>query len=192
MPKLVAEVTSRSYAVEVPVEDFLALTRVENAFTFMDTLGERLDRLPGVSGAEYNGHFGSAIYFDVAEGEGNVDDAVALIEDHLALCGEADRLVTGNGQGDGADPDTIRPFFAAPGFVFCDRGDLGVSLHFRSGGEPCTKWFTDGAASQWREACAEANANLRDRGLRARVARKVALHLPEDYLDADAAPACRP
>jgi hypothetical protein len=84
--KLKAARTQSSYAVEVPVRDFPALTRREFDDPCGPDLGTEINKLPGVHSAEYNGHFGSAIYYTVRvehDNEATHAAVFALIERHM-------------------------------------------------------------------------------------------------------------
>lgn len=66
------EITRRSYSVEISDDDFDALSDTESYATdhvaLRDgnkTLSEKLDGLPGVSGTDYNGHYGSNVFFTI-------------------------------------------------------------------------------------------------------------------------------
>jgi hypothetical protein len=60
-------VIRRYYEVEIPVNDFLALSNAESVHgegpLCDDSLCQRFSKVPGVYDVEYNGHFGSSIYF---------------------------------------------------------------------------------------------------------------------------------
>lgn len=60
--------TRRSYRLDITNAQMLALLDSES-FTKPDPVGgslfDKLDKMTGVSRVEYNGHFGSAIYFEL-------------------------------------------------------------------------------------------------------------------------------
>jgi hypothetical protein len=60
-------VISRYYGVEIPVDDFLALSNAESIMSegplCDNSLCQRFSDVPGVFDVEYNGHLGSSIYF---------------------------------------------------------------------------------------------------------------------------------
>ena len=61
-----AEITQRSYVVPVTARQFTRIeARDDRQLLARETLGELLDKLPGVRDIEYNGHFGSHIFFRV-------------------------------------------------------------------------------------------------------------------------------
>lgn len=196
MVALVPEVTRRSYSVDLPPEMFSAITKVEDVFVNMKTLGEKIDALAGTHSTEYNGHFGSAIYFVVDAGEGNPYLATGAIKAHVELCLAALALLPdyrqqqrdfnqGKISDEPVDPRDVKPIFAGPGFLFCDRGDLGVSLHFKTAGGMGTKWFSDGAADQWLERIHGAEHDRGHLGRRELIARQVrGLLSPEPHSEA--------
>lgn len=65
--ELKLEVTRRSFSVEIPMEDFVALETAEDIPSggplCDDTLCDQLHRLLRAPDVEYNGHFGASIYF---------------------------------------------------------------------------------------------------------------------------------
>lgn len=81
-------VTRRQYAVPLPMRDFARLTERENKQPELDNdLGTALDQLPGVSGTDYNGHFGSYIYYTVDADDDTPElqaQVVELIRKHCA------------------------------------------------------------------------------------------------------------
>ncbi|MFG6082178.1 hypothetical protein ACEUZ9_002821 [Paracoccus litorisediminis] len=91
------EITKRSYRLEIADRDrFLDLLDSESHISGdagfepgARTLSAKLDELPGVSGCDYGGHFGQAIYLDI-EDEFDTDALKArigeVIEAHLAWC----------------------------------------------------------------------------------------------------------
>jgi hypothetical protein len=83
---LIAEMTSASYAVEIPVDKFVLLTerdyKLENV-----QFDEELMRL-GASDIEYNGHYGSYIHFTLTideDHEETKDAILAKIEEYINL-----------------------------------------------------------------------------------------------------------
>ena len=79
------EVVSKEYAVEVDIEKFIRLERREDKCKGL-SLGEELDKLDGVDRTEYNGHFGSAIWFriDTANDCDKLRNKIAkIIQKHL-------------------------------------------------------------------------------------------------------------
>lgn len=85
-----SERTDAGYAVEVPVDGFIAIERAER-FGGMEgvSLGERLLRVPGVSDVEYNGHFGNLIHFRLVAEHDRPEThraVLAVIDDHVAAC----------------------------------------------------------------------------------------------------------
>lgn len=66
LTKLRAEVIRRSYAIEIEVADFIAIDSAESDYKH-GGLGNKtiLDQITSIlrSDVEYNGHFGSYIYF---------------------------------------------------------------------------------------------------------------------------------
>lgn len=196
MVALVPEITRRSYSVELPTDMFSAITKVEDLFINMKTLGDKLDALAGTHSTEYNGHFGSAIYFDVDADEGNPYLATGVIKQHAELCLAALGLLPdyrqqqrdfnqGKISDEPVDPRTVNPIFAGPGFLFCDRGDLGVALHFKTVGGTGTKWFSDGAAEQWLERIQAAEHDRGHLGRRELIAKQVrGLISPEPHSEA--------
>ena len=96
MKSLKFEVTQRSYSIEIDDESFLDLIDSESYVTEnaayqkgVETLSQKLNKLPGVWDADYNGHFGAAIYLKI-----DVDDDTEalqiqigeIIEKHLKWC----------------------------------------------------------------------------------------------------------
>ena len=90
------EVTRRSYAIRIDEDDFIDLLNSESYVTdhaaFKDgneTLTGKLDRLPGVSKVEYDGHYGAAVYLWIDAGK-DVPELQATIsktiDRHLAWC----------------------------------------------------------------------------------------------------------
>lgn len=66
------EITRRSYSVEISDDDFDALSDTESYATDYvalrdgnKTLSEKLDGLPGVFDTEYDGHYGSNVFFTI-------------------------------------------------------------------------------------------------------------------------------
>jgi hypothetical protein len=78
--------TTATYALPVPVRDFLALTHREARYPEKPDLGSELDAMKGVDNTEYNGHFGSFIYYRVTV-EHDTDEThaavAACVERHL-------------------------------------------------------------------------------------------------------------
>ena len=78
------ENTQKSFAASVPTEDFIALTRFEGGGAFRNftpdcvSLCTYLEKLPHISRVEYNGHFGSYIYFNMDVDEDQVDEKHCL------------------------------------------------------------------------------------------------------------------
>jgi len=176
-----SQLTGKTYTFEIGEGEMDSLLRTEALFAFR-TLADRMSSLPGVCKVSYGGQAGPniAVEFEVGkDGEAiGFDDARDLLEIHLIQC-EAFDIYVGNG------PDAARSrtlLQAGDGFVLCDvksKGkDLGVSLHFLDGGERQTKWFTDGAAQQFRELAEVGDA----RRIRAIVAK---------HIDLDPAPGLR-
>jgi hypothetical protein len=90
------EITNRAYSIEIAETAFIDLLDSESYVTGsaalspgMTTLGDKLDRLPGVTDTEYDGHFGAAIYVRIdAEDDGPELHRLieTIITDHLAWC----------------------------------------------------------------------------------------------------------
>lgn len=58
--------TKRSYRLDITNTQMIRLERSEDfGAPVTTTLLDKLNALPGVSGIEYNGHFGAAVYFDI-------------------------------------------------------------------------------------------------------------------------------
>lgn len=79
--KLVAECTRREYQVEVPVEVLQRIMDTDRKGKIADMLFQKMDELPGVYGTEYDGHFGSYIFYGVDA----LDDTPELHERIFAL-----------------------------------------------------------------------------------------------------------
>jgi hypothetical protein len=61
---LVPEMTAANFAIEVTVDDFLAIIDEDKKrLMTKGTLFDIIDRIPGVSDVEYNGHFGPCIFY---------------------------------------------------------------------------------------------------------------------------------
>ena len=95
MPHLL-EITRRSYAITIEDGPFLDLLDSESyvsdnaAFKVgKQTLSDKLDELPGVSGTDYNGHFGAAVYLtiDADEDKPKLHERISrIIDRHLHWC----------------------------------------------------------------------------------------------------------
>lgn len=65
-------ICSRNYSFTVTKEDFGLIEDMDNEMPeYADTLGGKLDKIGGVDDADYNGHFGSYIFFRVAAEDDN-------------------------------------------------------------------------------------------------------------------------
>lgn len=65
-------VCSTNYSFTVSVEDFTTIDDWDHEQPeYVTTLGDRLDSIEGVDNAEYNGHFGSHIFFTLGAEEDN-------------------------------------------------------------------------------------------------------------------------
>ena len=90
------EITTRSYSIQIEDDPFLDLLDSESyvsgnaAFDKgQATLNEKLEKLPGVTKVDYNGHFGGAVYLtiDCDEDTTSLKKQIArIIERHLAWC----------------------------------------------------------------------------------------------------------
>jgi hypothetical protein len=60
-----AHITHSRYAVPVPKQQFSKLLAYESARPMAKQLWESLEKIGPVQCVEYDGHFGSCIYFDV-------------------------------------------------------------------------------------------------------------------------------
>ncbi|WP_408601398.1 hypothetical protein [Pseudomonas sp. PLMAX] len=67
--KLKAEITRRSYCVEIPMDDFTAVERAEDilggAPLANNSICDQLTKLLRAAEVEYNGHFGNNIFFSL-------------------------------------------------------------------------------------------------------------------------------
>ena len=93
---LTFEISRRSYSIEIGVPRMFDLLDSEDIVTDhaalkpgVLSLSEKLEKLPGVSGVEYDGHFGPAIFLTVEDEHD--DDAfkasvAETIESHLTWC----------------------------------------------------------------------------------------------------------
>lgn len=59
------ETVSTSYSADAPLEDFLALLYYEQRHRAEKSLCEKLGEITGVFGVEYEGHFGSRVFFTI-------------------------------------------------------------------------------------------------------------------------------
>ncbi len=78
--------TSASYVQAVPHRAFGALSIREFNDPSGTVLSTEMDKLPGVSRADYNGHFGNNIFYDVEASADTPETHVAvsaLIQRHL-------------------------------------------------------------------------------------------------------------
>ena len=62
-----AKRTNSSYALPLTVKNFLKITDYESEISYEDTLSDNIDKVEGVDRCDYNGHFGSFIYYTVEE-----------------------------------------------------------------------------------------------------------------------------
>lgn len=67
--KLKPELTRRSYCIEIPVDDFIAVTEAEGDYGRNGlgdkTICDQITKMLRAAEVEYNGHFGSYIYFSM-------------------------------------------------------------------------------------------------------------------------------
>ena len=89
--KLELECTARDYRVAIKDDDFTALTHAEDKYlvAYEDFLHLKIDNIPGVSDTEYNGHFGSMIYFRVLAEDVSEETHQAILDTirkHIAVC----------------------------------------------------------------------------------------------------------
>lgn len=85
-----------SYSIEITDQLFLSLLRSESAETGNaayqagnQTLAAKLDRIPGVSDIEYDGHFGPAVFVTISSEEDTEQvkgEIIKTIKDHLIWC----------------------------------------------------------------------------------------------------------
>ena len=80
------EITAVSFAIQLPVDDFRAIVRLDKARLIDGTdLFAQLDKLPGVRDVEYNGHFGSCIYYTLdADHDGQHAPVLSAIKKYIA------------------------------------------------------------------------------------------------------------
>lgn len=89
------ECVSRSYAVEVPTEAFLAVLRAEDGFSSMgngdpgvdEALVTKLQNI-GCSDVNYDAHFGACFYFAISAEDDTPElhaKIAQTIQEHLAL-----------------------------------------------------------------------------------------------------------
>ena len=53
----------KSYSIEIPMDEFTAITEYEWESGYESTLSELLNKHANVYDTDYNGHFGNRIYF---------------------------------------------------------------------------------------------------------------------------------
>ena len=65
--ELKAEVTRRSYCVEIPLNAMMRLLESERTgiLPLGVMLSEKMEEIEGVSDVDYNGHFGSNVFYTV-------------------------------------------------------------------------------------------------------------------------------
>jgi hypothetical protein len=87
------EIYQYKCSLEIPLDDFLAIHHTESISSLHkedrpEELEQKLARLPMVSQIEYNGHFGSAIFFclDMGYTRAIVDDVRKAIAAHVEEC----------------------------------------------------------------------------------------------------------
>lgn len=118
-----AEITQRSYVVPVTVRQFTRIeARDDRQLLARETLGELLDKLPGVRDIEYNGHFGSHIFFRVdAEDDTPSLHAkiVATIRHHPPPCSLS--------MGELSSPASI-PFYTQHNALSSTRNESGCDI----------------------------------------------------------------
>ena len=173
-----AHMTGKEFSFEIEDDEMLCLMRAENLATF-PSLAERLAGVTGVRSVTYDGHFGPQIVVGFQLGEDweavGFEDARDLIEIHLQQC-ERFLIYVGDTADDVRGKSLLH---AGDGFVLCnsasEQKDLGVSLHFLEGDGRQTKWFTDGAAQQFRELAVLGDA----RRIKAIVAKHIDLDPPQ-------------
>lgn len=180
-----ARLTTKGYSFEVETDEMLAVLHAEG-FGAVPFLNERLDRIDGIVRCEYDGHFGPqfAVVFEV-DGNGDpkgFDAARQGILEHIRLC-ESFGIYVGSHYDETYGK---RLLHAGDGFVLCDsvapgQEGLGVSLHFLYDGQRAAKWFTDGAARQFRELAGKGDAQA--------IGRIVAKHI--DLGPSNSAPSLR-
>ena len=73
------EVTAKDYSIEMPMDDFCALSSYENELTWDETVADMLDKQTNAVDIDYNGHFGSYIYLTL-ETDYDTPEAWADIE----------------------------------------------------------------------------------------------------------------
>lgn len=99
------EITRRSYAIQIDEDAFVSLMNSESYVTDYaahkkdkETLDGKLNRLPGVSGVNYSGHYGAAIYLsiDADRDKPRLQAQIRrMIERHLAWCAKLKDVRTG-------------------------------------------------------------------------------------------------
>jgi hypothetical protein len=83
---------STNYAIGISTEQMLALIDAERLYGPLQMeprLSERLEKIQGVSKADYDGHFGAAVYLtlDLDSDSSKTHEAIkATISEHLARC----------------------------------------------------------------------------------------------------------
>ncbi len=88
------ERTRTEYSLELTTDDMLALVGAEHPLNpVVDPfLSDKLEKLPGVDGVEYNGHYGAAVYLRIDAGEDTPETHAAVIDligEHVAECRDA-------------------------------------------------------------------------------------------------------
>jgi hypothetical protein len=82
--ELKAEVTRRSYSVEIPMDAMLRLLESERTgkLPLGVMLSEKMEEYEGVSDVDYNGHFGAAVFYTVDD-EDDTPDLHQTLFDHI-------------------------------------------------------------------------------------------------------------
>lgn len=75
------ETHSTAYSVDVPREDFLALLEYEQQHREEKSLCENLGAITGVFDIEYEGHFGSRVFFTIDVENDNEDTRVKIVSE---------------------------------------------------------------------------------------------------------------
>lgn len=75
-------ITARSYTVAVTVDELLKIGENDREETYQDSLYDVLDKIIGVYGADYNGHFGKFIFFSIEADQEN-DETWAAIDEAI-------------------------------------------------------------------------------------------------------------
>lgn len=152
-----ARLTTKGYSFDIDEDEMLAVLEAEG-WGAVAPFATKVAVMAGVVGVDYDKRFEPRfeVFFDVGDDGFSVgfDEVSDAIQDHIHDC-EAFAIYVG---GSPEEAKGKKLLHAGDGFALCDVGldgkDMGVSPHFLYDGQRAVKWFTDGAAAQFRELAA--------------------------------------